>query len=117
MGARQTLLRYKIHHLLIWGAVALVWYYLRYQDYRTTNTAWMVTFVKTIDLALMVYICNYVLIPRLLYKKKYLLFVIAFIVLVVAGLTSQSYIFATLFALPALRLIYSTLRFIRRNTL
>ena len=48
---------------------------------------------------------------------QYSVFAAIFIVLVVAGLFSQSYIFAAVFALPALRLIYSTLRFIRRNTL
>ena len=85
MNAGQTFIRLKLHHLLIWTAVALVWYYLRYQDYRESSVAWMVTIVKTIDLALMVYICNYLLIPKLLYRKKYFLFVISFIVMVVAS--------------------------------
>lgn len=85
MNAGQTLIRFKLHHLLIWTAVALVWYYLRYQDYSASSVAWMVTIVKTVDLALMVYICNYVLIPKLLYKKRYFLFVISFIVMVVAS--------------------------------
>jgi two-component system, LytTR family, sensor kinase len=78
----QTLARYKIHHFFFWMVVAVVWYYLRYQDYSASSTAWKVTVVKTVDLALLVYICNYLLIPKLLYKRHYLLFVLAFICLV-----------------------------------
>ena len=37
------------------------------------------TFIKVADLALMIYITNYVLIPELLYKKKYVWLVIAFV--------------------------------------
>ena len=85
MNPGQVLIRFKLHHLLVWAAVALVWYYLRFQDYSTTSIAWKVTFIKTIDLALMVYICNYLLIPKLLYKKRYLLFVLSFFVLVVGS--------------------------------
>ena len=46
---------------------------------------------------------------------QYLVFAIIFIVLVLAGYFSQSYIFAALFALPLLRVLYSAIRFIRRN--
>lgn len=45
----------------------------------------MVTFIKVVDLALMVCICNYILIPKLLYKKRYWLFTISFIVMVVSS--------------------------------
>lgn len=38
--------------------------------------------LKVADLALMVYVTNYLLIPHLLYKKKYLLFGISFLVLI-----------------------------------
>ena len=69
----------------MWAAVACVWYYLRYQDYPSVEIAWMVTIIKTIDLALMVYICNYLLIPKLLYKRKYFPFVVSFIVMVAAS--------------------------------
>jgi two-component system, LytTR family, sensor kinase len=85
MNPGQTLLRLRLHHLIIWAVVALTWYYLRYQDYRTSNIAWQVTVVKTIDLALMVYTCNYLLIPKLLYKKRYLFFILSFIVMVVSS--------------------------------
>lgn len=46
---------------------------------------------------------------------QYSVISLLFMGLVVAGLTSQSYIFAGLLALPTLRLLYSTVRFIRRN--
>jgi len=48
---------------------------------------------------------------------QYSVITVFFLILVIAGLTSQSYIFAGLCALPALRLLYSTLRFVRRNPL
>jgi sensor histidine kinase YesM len=55
---------------------------LRYQDYSSANLAFQVTAIKTLDLALMVYIANYLLIPQLLYKKRYLLFVLSFLLMV-----------------------------------
>ncbi len=75
-------LKYKLHHLLAWLAVFGVWYFLRYQDYPTTAKGLEITFVKVADLALMIYICNLVLIPYLLYKKKYVLFALCFVVMV-----------------------------------
>ena len=60
-----------IVHLLAWLMVGLTWFYLRYQDYHLITTAIKVTLIKTIDLALMVYLASYVLIPFLLYRKKY----------------------------------------------
>jgi two-component system LytT family sensor kinase len=47
--------------------------------------AFTVTLIKVVDLALMVYITNYVLLPRLFYKKKYAWFVLAFILMVVTS--------------------------------
>ena len=67
--------RYKLHHLLFWLVFAAIWYYLRYQDYSTTQKAVQVTVIKVLDLALLIYVCNYLLIPGLLYKKRYALFV------------------------------------------
>lgn len=48
---------------------------------------------------------------------QYVVFTIIFLVLVAAGFFSESYIFAALFALPLLRVLYSLIRFIRRNPL
>jgi len=73
------LLKYKIHHVFFWLLVLGVWYSLRAGSYSSPEKAFVVTFIKVADLALMVYITNYVLIPELLYKKKYVWLVIAFV--------------------------------------
>lgn len=75
-------IRYKLHHLLIWLLIFGTWFFLRYEDFALPATAFKITLVKVVDLALMVYITNYVLIPKLLYKKRYILFAIAFILLI-----------------------------------
>ena len=82
MEIRQTIKRYKLHHLLIWMVVASVWYYLRYTDYSTTEKAVLITLIKTIDLALLIYLANYLLIPQLLYKKHYFWFALSFILMI-----------------------------------
>ncbi len=76
------LIRYKLHHILFWLLVFGVWYILRVDDYPNPSTALLVTFIKVSELALMIYITNYVLIPRLLYKKKYFGFLLVFIVMI-----------------------------------
>lgn len=48
---------------------------------------------------------------------QYSVMAVVFIVLVVAGYFSQSYVFAGLFAIPALWLLYSLFKFLRRNPL
>ncbi len=76
------LLRYRLHHVLSWLLVFGIWYFLRVDDYASPSVAATVTAIKVIDLALMIYITNYLLIPRLLYKKKYVLFALLFIAMV-----------------------------------
>ena len=83
----RGLLKYKVHHLFFWMLVFGIWYFLRYQDYATPGIAFSVTLIKVLDLALMVYITNYVLIPQLFYRKKYFWFVLAFILMVVTSST------------------------------
>jgi LytS/YehU family sensor histidine kinase len=65
--------------------VFALWYYLRYQDYRTTAIALEITLLKVTDLALMIYITNGLLIPRLLYKKNYLLFSVLFLLMILVS--------------------------------
>ena len=101
MDLRQTIVRYKLHHLLIWMAVAGVWYYLRYTDYSTTEKAVWVTLIKTTDLALLVYLANYLLIPKLLYKKKYLWFTLAYIVMIGASSIFKMYLIGIVTDNPA----------------
>jgi sensor histidine kinase YesM len=79
------ILKYKLHHLFFWMMVFALWYYLRYQDYQTQQIAFKITLVKVSDLALIVYITNYLLIPRLLYKKRYAGFIAAFLLIIVAS--------------------------------
>ncbi|MBK8495330.1 MAG: hypothetical protein IPL50_10070 [Chitinophagaceae bacterium] len=76
------LIKYKLHHLFFWMMLFGLWYFLRYEDYSTEAKAFTVTFIKVADLAIMVYLTNYLLIPQLLYKKRYLLFGICFIAMV-----------------------------------
>ncbi|HEY6062347.1 MAG TPA: histidine kinase [Chitinophagaceae bacterium] len=78
-------LKYKLHHLFFWMLVFGVWYYLRYQDYPTARIAVEITLLKVADLALLVYITNYVLIPGLLYKKKYIVFTALFLLIIAAS--------------------------------
>lgn len=79
MRFKQTIFRYKLHHLPLWIIFGATWYFLRYQDYASPQTAIKVTAIKIVDLALLIYVANYVLVPKLLYRKKYVLFFVIFI--------------------------------------
>ncbi len=81
----RGLLKYKLHHVFFWMLIFGFWYFLRYEDYKVPGRAFTVTLIKVIDLAMMIYITNYILLPRLFYKKKYVVFVLAFILLVVSS--------------------------------
>jgi len=81
----RGLIKYKLHHVFFWMLVFGFWYFLRYQDYTVPGRAFLITLIKVIDLALMVYIANYILLPQLFYKKKYGWFVLAFFLLVVSS--------------------------------
>jgi two-component system LytT family sensor kinase len=56
-----------------------LWFYLRYQDYHSPSTGLLVTAIKILDLAMLIYIANYILVPKFLYRKKYFLFSFIFI--------------------------------------
>ncbi len=92
MPYQNILYRYKLHHLLFWLLLFCGWFYFRYQDFASTNKALLVTAIKVIDLALMVYITNCILIPKLLYNKKYLLFGLLFFVMVSASSLFKIYL-------------------------
>jgi two-component system LytT family sensor kinase len=74
--------RYKIFHLLFWLLLFVVWYFFRYDDFVNKKLVFQITLLKVADLALMVYITNYILIPYLLYRKRYLAFAVLFLLLV-----------------------------------
>lgn len=70
-------------HFLFWLMLFAAWYFLRYQDFSTKALAAKLTAIKVIDLAAMVYFSNYVLVPQLLYKKRYILFGVSYLLFVV----------------------------------
>lgn len=102
MLTRQTLLHYKLHHAAFWIFFGLLWYYLRYQDYTTWKQAALVTAVKVADLMLLVYIANYILIPKLLYRKRYFLFSLLLITMIAASSSLKMYVIGTIINNPAL---------------
>jgi len=71
MNIRQTLLRWKVHHVLLWLIIFLGWFFFRYQDFPTISVALKEVSVKVATLASLVYISNYWLVPYFLYKKRY----------------------------------------------
>ena len=82
MAFEQVIKRFRLYHLFFWLVFFAGWYFLRYQDFTTHWMAVKVTAIKVIDLALMVYITNLLLIPRLLYKKKYALFTLIYVCMI-----------------------------------
>src|SRR5436190_704433 len=99
MNWRNTITKYKLHHLLLWGLLYAGWHYFRYQDYPPSIGAW-ITFLKVADLALLVYITNYLLIPFLLYRKRYIIFILVFIAVVFASSILKMYIEEKIFGSP-----------------
>ncbi|HEX2848805.1 MAG TPA: sensor histidine kinase [Chitinophagaceae bacterium] len=99
---QSVLLKYKIHHVFFWMLVFAIWYFLRYEDYSQPYIAFRVTLIKVVDLALMVYITNYLLIPRLLYKKRYLAFAICFLLLIIVSSFVKMNILGRVMHAPAL---------------
>ncbi|WP_169749187.1 sensor histidine kinase [Flavihumibacter petaseus] len=72
-------------HLSGWLLLLAVWYFLRYEDFSSPGLAFRITLLKVADLAIMVYITNYLLLPKLLYRKKYLLFFLSYLGMIVAS--------------------------------
>lgn len=82
MHNRDFFIKYKLHHIFFWMLVFGVWFFLRVDDYSRESTAFNVTLIKVAELAAMIYITNYILIPQLLYKKQYVWFAIIFVVMI-----------------------------------
>src|SRR6218665_290248 len=99
---QHVFFKYKFHHVLFWMLVFAIWYFLRYQDYSTSSIAINVTLIKVIDLAILVYITNYVLIPQFLYRKKYISFAVCFVLMIVASSLLKMFILAKVMHAPAL---------------
>lgn len=103
-------IRYKLHHLFIWMLIFGLWYFLRYEDYALESTAFKVTLVKVADLALMVYITNYLLIPKLLYRREYFWFAFFFIIMIVVSSAIKMNVLGRLMNNPALLNITGNLK-------
>ncbi len=102
MHPTPFLLRYKLHHVFFWILVFVAWYLLRVDDYSSKLKALAVTTIKVGELALMIYVTNYVLIPRLLYKKRYGLFAVIFIAMIFGSSIIKMNILGHLINNPAL---------------
>lgn len=85
-------IKYKLHHVLFWLLLFGLWFLLRYEGYVTPALAFKITFIKIVDLMLMVYTTNYLLIPFLLYRKRYVLFVLLFIAMILTSSFTKMYI-------------------------
>ncbi len=77
--------RYKLHHVILWMLVFGAWFFLKIDEYDSPSTSLLVIAIKVVDIALMIYITNYVFIPRLLYRKKYMWFALAFVSMILAS--------------------------------
>jgi sensor histidine kinase YesM len=102
MNTSGVLLRYKLHHVLFWLVLGAFWFYLRYQDYSTTNKAVLVTVVKVLDLALMVYLANEVVIPKFLYRRRYALFATTLLAMILISSSVKMYVLGSILNSPAL---------------
>jgi len=71
--------KYKLYHILFWSALYAGWYFLREADFANKAMLQKTTAIKVLELALMVYITNLVLIPKLLHRKRYLLFTLVYV--------------------------------------
>jgi two-component system LytT family sensor kinase len=89
MAKRSFFFKYKLHHILPWLLLLGIWYFFRYQDYEGLLQGFWVTLIKVVDLAIMIYVTNYVLIPKLLYKKRYGWFALAFVGMIVTSSLSK----------------------------
>jgi two-component system, LytTR family, sensor kinase len=97
------LMKYKLHHLFFWMLLFGLWFFLRYEDYAAEETAFKVTLIKVTDLALLVYVTNYLLIPKLLYKRKYGWFALAFVSMIIISSVGKMYILSYVMNSAALR--------------
>lgn len=107
MQSRNFFFRYRLQHVCFWLLLFGLWYYFRYQDYSSKALAAQITLLKVADLAFMVYVTNYLLIPQLLYKKKYILFGITFAAFVFAGSVCKMWIEGQMMHNPQLFAIFN----------
>jgi two-component system LytT family sensor kinase len=85
MKLAELIQKLKVYHFLFWILLFGGWYFFRHDDYSSNRLAAGITILKVTDLALMVYITNYFLIPIFLYRKKYFVFTALFIAVVMGS--------------------------------
>jgi LytS/YehU family sensor histidine kinase len=85
-----------------------LWYYLRVQDYSSAQKAFKISLLKTADLAFMIYLTNYLLIPKLLYRKQYFWFVVAYLSMIVLSSYGKMQIIGSILNNPDLFSINSS---------
>lgn len=110
MGKQSFFFKYKLHHILPWALLFGLWYFFRYQDYSSQQRAFWITVVKVTDLAIMIYVTNYVLIPKLLYKKRYGWFALAFVVMIVSSSVIKMQILGQIMNNPGLYSLSTNLK-------
>ncbi|HEX7845866.1 MAG TPA: histidine kinase [Chitinophagaceae bacterium] len=81
----RGLLKYKLDHVLFWMLLFGLWFMFRHSEYRNDSIAFTVTLIKVVDLAVLVYITNYVLLPQLFYRKKYVGFAIVLLLMIMGS--------------------------------
>lgn len=82
MKVFKQIIDWRLHHVFFWLAFFVVWITLRIDDYPDLLPTILAGLLKVLSLAGAVYFTNYVLIPQLLYTKKYFSFFLSFTALV-----------------------------------
>lgn len=94
----QYLIKYKLHHLLVWGLLFAGWYFFRAKDFPSQQLAIQVTAIKVTILAILIYTTNYLLIPKILYKKNYWQFFLIYLCMTIGiGLLKLKIIMALVY--------------------
>lgn len=101
MSAFNYFRSHYLQQLLFWLLLFAGWHFFRYQDYPPRTAIW-ITALKVVDLALLVTITNAILIPRLLYRKRYWIFGLVFILLIFASSLLKMYLLGKLMNNPGL---------------
>lgn len=82
MNVLKKIIDWRLHHVLFWLAFFVVWITLRIDDYPEILPTILAGLLKVLSLAGAVYFTNYILIPKFLYTKRYVAFLLSFTVLV-----------------------------------
>ncbi|MBC7849355.1 MAG: histidine kinase [Chitinophagaceae bacterium] len=101
MKAMSIARKYGLYHILFWLTLFATWHFFRYQDYPESYRL-HITAIKVADLALLVYLTNYLLIPKLLYRKRYWLFGGVFLAMVIASSILKMYVLGRMLQNPAM---------------